>query len=42
MMVNKPAIDYNQLGVRKKDSQANEISDLESIKEDDEESDGFG
>ena len=42
MMIKKEPIDYNKLGVVKQDSQANHISDLESIKEDDEESDGFG
>ena len=42
MMVKAQPIDYNTLGVKKQDSQANQISDLESIKEDEEESDGFG
>jgi len=42
MMVAAKPIDYDSIGVKKQDSQANHISDLESIKEDDEESDDFG
>ena len=37
-MVQSKPIDYNTLGLKKQDSHANNISDLESIKEDGEES----
>ena len=42
MMVKSKPIDYDAICVKKQDSQANQISDLESIKEDEEESDEFG
>ena len=38
LMVQKKPIDYNTLGLKKQDSHENNISDLESIKEDGEES----
>ena len=39
MAVQAKPIDYGRLGIKKQESQENNISDLESIKEDDEESD---
>ena len=39
MAVQAKPIDYGMLGVKKQESQDNNISDLESIKENDEESD---
>ena len=39
MAVQAKPIDYGKLGIKKQESQDNNISDLESIKEDDEESD---